>query len=564
MPSRFRDACVASFVAMLLAVLLTWPLAARLGSAGRVDSGDARHGMWNVAWVAHALTTNPTSLFDANIFYPHRGTLAYSESNIVAGLVATPVWLLTKNPYASYNFVVLMAFAGAALSAFFLVRVLGGSRLGATVAGLAYGFSPYMFAHVPHIQLLMTFGPALSMAAMHHFTKAPSLRRGLLLGLSLAVAGLACAYYGIFAGLATGVGLCWDLVANRRFRDMRFWAGVAVAAAAVLIIVGPFFVPYLSVREAGFERSLNEARANSTNFGAYFASAVVVHRWMLDLLDLWHFERWSEVLFPGFLTIALAVLAIVADTPGLKSRGSEPSDASVRRWVGLYVTIALLAFWASLGPAGGLYTLLYHVVPAFSFLRAPVRFGVLVLLVLAVLAGFGAAWLERRQSRGWPKVAAALIAVALIESYVGPLELTAAPPVAGAYRRLAALPRGPVAEFPFYAGTFGRYRHTDYMLASTFHWQPLINGYSDYMPADFFEATPALETFPSPQAFAVLGARGVRWVVVHLDKYPPGVGPELRIQLAGMTDRLRVAVDEYPVSLYEVVWPTPPGTARRP
>jgi hypothetical protein len=543
---------------MVLAVLLTWPLAARLGSAGRIDSGDARHGIWNVAWVAHALTTRPASLFDANIFHPHRGTLAYSEANIVAGLVATPVWVATKNPYAAFNTVVLVAFTAAALSAFLLVRVLGGSRIGGAIAGLIYGFSPFMFAHIPHIQLLMTFGPALSMAAMHHFTKAPSLRRGLLLGLALALTGLACAYYGIFAGLATGVGLVWDLVAHRRLREGRFWAGVAAAAAVVLLIVGPFFVPYLSVQDAGFERSLNEARVHSTDFGAFFASAVIVHRWMLPLIG-----TWREVLFPGFLSIGLAILAIVvavrsdANTPGLKPRGSVPP-------VRLYVTLALLAFWASLGPAGGLYTLLYHVVPAFSFLRAPVRFGVLVLLVIAVLAGFGVTWLERRRWTSWPKVAAALIAVALIESYVGPLQLTAAPPLAESYRQLAVLPRAPVAEFPFYAGSFDRHRHTDYMLASTFHWQPLINGYSDHMPEDFFEALPALQTFPSAEAFEVLRAKQVRWVVVHFDAYPPEVGPVLRPQLMGMTDRLRIAVDAYPISLYEVIWPTPQSAARRP
>jgi hypothetical protein len=525
-------------------------MAARLGSAGRIDTGDARHGMWNVAWVAHALTTHPASLFDANIFYPHRGTLAYSEANIVAGVVAVPVWVATKNPYAAFNFVVIVAFAAAALSAFLLVRVLGGSRLGAAIAGVIYGFTPYMFAHLPHIQLLMTFGPALSMAAMHHFTKAPSLRRGLLLGLALVVTGLACAYYGIFAGLAVGVGLLWDLVTQRRWRDARFWLGVSAAVVLVLLIVGPFFVPYLSVREGGFERSLEEARRYSTDGRAYLASAVLVHRWMHPLIG-----EWNEVLFPGFLAIALAGLTL---TLAAQSRATLS-----RSMTGLYVTLALLAIWASLGPAAGLYTWLYHVVPAFSFLRAPVRFGVLVILAIAVLAGFGVTWLEHKRWKSWPKIAAALIAVALIESYVGPLQLTAVPRLAEPYRRLVSLPRAPVAEFPFYAGTFDRHRHTEYMLASTFHWQPLINGYSDHMPADFFESLPALQTFPSPEAFDVLRAKQVRWVVVHFDAYPPDVGPVLRPQLLKMTNQLRVAVDEYPISLYEVIWPTPQSASSR-
>jgi hypothetical protein len=34
-------------------------------------------------------------LFDANIFYPARLTLAYSEANIVPGLLGVPVWWIT-------------------------------------------------------------------------------------------------------------------------------------------------------------------------------------------------------------------------------------------------------------------------------------------------------------------------------------------------------------------------------------------------------------------------------------------------------------------------------------
>jgi hypothetical protein len=507
--------------------------------------------MWNVAWVAHALSTHPSSLFDANIFYPHEDTLAYSEANLVAGIIALPVWVLTANPYASYNAVVLFAFGAAALSAFLLVRVLGGSRLGATIAGLVYGFSPHMFSLVPHIQLLMTFGPALSMAAMHHFTRAPSARRGGLLGLALAVTGLACAYYGIFAGLMTGVGLLWNLVTARRYRDASFWSGLGLAVAVVLVIVGPFFIPYFSIREGGFERSLDEARVHSTNFGTFLASAVVVHRWMLPLIG-----AHVDVMFPGFLAITLAAVAVI------RSVQKEPAGLS-RSLTGLYVTAGVLAFWASLGPAGGLYTALYHVVPAFTFLRAPVRFGVLVQLAIAVLAGFGVMWLEQQRVKAWPKLAAVLVAIVLIESYVGPLQLTAAPMLSTAHRRLASLPRAPVAEFPFYSGRFDRSRHTEYMLASTFHWQPLINGYSDYMPADFFESAPVLETFPSTEALALLREKGVRWIVVHFDVYPPGEGPGVRKQLLAMTDRLRLAVDE-PISLYEVIWPTPQSAARQP
>lgn len=545
MDPRLRDACVASFVALFLAVLLTWPLAPRLGTASRIDSGDGRHGVWNVAWVAHALTTEPASLFDANIFHAHRQTLAYSEANLVAGAVAVPVWLATKNPVASYNTVVLLAFAGAALAGYLLVRVLGGSRLGAGIAGLAYGFSPYMFAHIPHVQLLMTFGPALSLAAMHHFLKAPSLRRGVALGGALAVTGLACAYYGIFAGLMVGLGVLGSLIFDGRLKEPRFWLGIGVAAVVVVVVVGPFFVPYLSVRQAGFERSLAEARLHSTIGRAYLASSVLVHQWMLPLIG-----QWREVLFPGFHVVGLAALAV-----GLACRARA---AISRQAVWLYVTIAVLAFWTSLGPDAGFYTLQYYVVPAFSFLRAPARFGVLVTLSAAVLSGLAVTWLQQRWKAG-PWLAAALVIVAVAESYVGPLRLAGMPRVVKAYQRLAIMPRAPVAEFPFYAGAADRHRQTEYMLISTFHWQPLINGYSDHMPADSMRDAPMLATFPSADAWSVIRARQVRWVVVHFNRYSADERRRLRPQLRAMVDRVRLVVDDYDVSLYEVIWPKPPA-----
>ena len=81
-----------------------------------------------MSWVAHALTTDPASLFRANIFYPHTTALAFSEGNIVEGAIGAPVWLLTKNPYTTHNFVFLVAFAQSFIATYYLVRRLTGDR----------------------------------------------------------------------------------------------------------------------------------------------------------------------------------------------------------------------------------------------------------------------------------------------------------------------------------------------------------------------------------------------------------------------------------------------------
>jgi hypothetical protein len=226
--------------------------------------------------------------------------------------------------------------------------------------------------------------------------------------------------------------------------------------------------------------------------------------------------------------------------------------------VWLYVLIAVLAFWTSLGPDAGLYTLQYNMVPAFSFLRAPGRFGVLVTLCAAILSGLAVTWLQHRRWKAGPWLAAALVTVTVAESYVGPLRLAGMPRVVEAYERLAIMPRAPVIEFPFYMGATDRHRQTEYMLMSTYHWQPLVNGYSDHIPADFVEAQPLLASFPSADSWEVIRQRQARWVVVHFNRYSADERRRLRPQLRAMGDRVRLVVDDYDVSLYEVIWPTPP------
>ena len=99
-------------------------------------------------------------------------------------------------------------------------------------------------------------------------------------------------------------------------------------------------------------------------------------------------------------------------------------------------------------------------------------------------------------------VAAILCLVTTGELVVG-FDVQQAPPVEPVYRMLATLPAQPVIEMPFYYPQEGVYQHTKYMLASTSHWMPMVNGYSDYIPPDFFQNVMVLATFPSRDAFKI-------------------------------------------------------------
>jgi hypothetical protein len=383
---------------------------------------------------------------------------------------------------------------------------------------------------------------------------------------------LACGYYGIFAGLLTALGLVWFGLTRGRWREVGYWACGATAAATAIVLVVPFFLPYVRVQsELGFTRSVEEAATYSADGRAWLASSAWAHRWMLRWL-----EHWNEVLFPGAITVTGGIWGAVhawrASRPGPEAAPSRPAPADppdtlarpagaaagVRRDViGFYALSGVLAFWISFGPAAGLYRVLFAVIPVFSLLRAPSRIGIVVVLALTVLFACGLAVVFARRPPRQRAVAAAALSLALsAELFTAPIAVRDAPPVLSAYRHLASLRRAPVLELPFFYLRSDYPRHAYYMSASGWHWQPLINGYSDHIPPEFRDLAPRLHGFPSRDAFAELRERRARYVVIHLNLYGRRDRDRLLIRLQDYGAYLTLLNDDGSVRLYEIsAWP---------
>jgi hypothetical protein len=166
-----------------------------------------------------------------------------------------------------------------------------------------------------------------------------------------------------------------------------------------------------------------------------------------------------------------------------------------------------------------------------------------------------APWLRARaRPRAW---AIALVVLAALELNMAPLTaLREVPPVPEAYRMLARLPRGPLVEFPYFTERSDFPRHAEYMLGSTFHWQQLVNGYSDFIPGEWRRAVLPISSFPTRQAFRILGDLGARYVVFHLNGYSRSARARLLDQLERYQQFLRPLVQQDDVWLYEIVdWP---------
>ena len=517
---------------MALTAVMTYPQAFHLGDRVH-DDGDPLLNTWALAWVAHQLPRAPAHLFDANIFYPERRTLAYSETLLVPAAFAAPLFWTGVSGLLVYNLVFLSGFIVSGVGTSLLVRTLTGSTAAGRVAGLVFAFLPYRIDHFPHLQLQQTQCLPLAMWAFHRLLRTGRVRDGVLFGAFSAGQVLSCMYYGLFLLPYMAVVCGAMLIADRRLPKDRLVA-LAVAAAIALAAVIPVGMAYLGARKVVGERGRQEVIDGSATWRNYLAPAEANALYGKAFARFMQGER---RLFPGFVAMALAVVALLpapaSKHESTKERNHEKNLSGrfvfrrfrvfvFSRFRGYSTRLAyalglLLAFDVSLGFNGLTYPVLYDYFLPFRALRIPARMGLFAGFSLAVLAGYGIARLANRvQSAAMRRAVFVTAGVLILVEYASkPIELatirTSAPDVyADIIRDRGDSPTAALFEFPASSQD-----DPTYLYYSTFHWQNLVNGYSGFFPPSYVRLMDAMRTFPDDASLGALRARGTRYLVVH-------------------------------------------------
>jgi hypothetical protein len=88
-------------------------------------------------------------------------------------------------------------------------------------------------------------------------------------------------------------------------------------------------------------------------------------------------------------------------------------------------------------------------------------------------------------------------------------------------------------------GEFGG-AEPEHTYMSTFHWKPIVNGYSGYLPPSYLHRLERMDGFPDTTSFVQLFRDGVRYVIVHPDRYPSDRGAEVMASLAARPDVIQL------------------------
>src|SRR3954463_4928599 len=162
---RRREVLFAALTAAGLALLMHWPLPLVLGRDVPRDLGDPLPQAWQVAWDGHALAHQPLDFFQANVFWPLKNSLAFSDA--LVGYA--PFGLIGSGPHAAivrYDLLFLFAYALAFFGAFLLARELRAGRSGAFVAGAAFAYAPWRLEQDGHLHVLSSGGIPLALALL--------------------------------------------------------------------------------------------------------------------------------------------------------------------------------------------------------------------------------------------------------------------------------------------------------------------------------------------------------------------------------------------------------------
>lgn len=319
----------------LFTALLTWPYVTRLRDAV-VDAGDPYLVSWILWWDYHQTFADPLHLFHANLFYPLRYTLAFSEHSYGIALLFFPLFALGARPLTVHAVAMFFGFVTCGYAAFRLARTLTGSNGAAWTAGIIFAFVPFRFGMMSHLPYLFSMWIPLVFEALVLFARERSKKRAAWLGVAFFMSGLTTVSWFTLSLVPFVVSAAILLTRHSLWREREFWRRGAAALGLASLGLLPFMLPYyIAAKLYNFRRSVDEVKAWSAWPSHWLAADARNNLWhgLGDNLP----DGGKFRLFPGLLPILLSLAAVTLVGPAAKRVAASdtlPSISPSRRpWI---------------------------------------------------------------------------------------------------------------------------------------------------------------------------------------------------------------------------------------
>jgi len=478
MRKRFIAAGVGASLCLALTLLLIHSYVFPLDSVtptptDRVVANDEAHMIWTL-WIANDSITSGQNPFQTQkIFWPAGANL--SQHTLVVGFF--PITFLTKlisgqdpgYPLYSYHLTILLCFSLLPGFSYLLLRRLGFTRLGSAAAAIGFTFSDFFVDHAIHLNIIAAFFLPLIALLLVRVYQSPTFANVVALGVMSAVA----IYFTELIAYILIAAICLLIIylffqAERKVLADKVrvigWKPILLVVCLGLLIVAPFLINFAR------GEAIKPAPGESSIYSANLAGLLIPNSQRTPLYGNLFAKLNARVrigeptyeTFIGFPSLIFALAGVIV---------------AGKRFVRVSAVLSLVFFILSLGPTLKVlgtdtgvplpYSLLMRV-PPFDLARTPVRFMIIGMFFLMIVAAGGFTLIQNRL-RGRPARVFFVVAVLLWtvgEAYV---------PVLPSYRftppNLETIVPGPVLNLPLS-------QHDGYAaMLQVFHHQPIATGY---------------------------------------------------------------------------------------
>lgn len=528
MKKLLKGIILPGFIFFSVSAATTFPLFLKLGLAipGFFSTDESFAMIWN-AWRIKFVFLNHLSMNSTDLIaYPYG--VEFFSNGLISYVWISINYLLAifTTPVLTYNIQVIMNFFLSAIFTYLLVFRLTKCRFAGIFSGIAFGLCPYLFMRAWQ-HLGETYVWPMPMFLWSVFCLKEDLRLRVkiifILGLVLAAINYSVIYYTSVVFICLLLYLLINWKGNLSYiRRILF---LSLIAAIVLL---PQFWPVIR-NIMGFDKSSSASAWNvfqrpfedlfeqSARPLSYFLPAAV-HPLFGKFTEqfigskLYGMSFTEHTLYLGWVPLILAFIAF----RGWKKQRKDSFN------IGFFIFLAVAAWFFSQAPWWQIGALkiympsffMYKVMPMF---RAYCRFGIVVMLAVSVLAGFGLKILLDRFKSFNQKFAVAcfLCCLVLFEFWNYPpykiIDVSKAPSV---YYWLKSQPKDTViAEYPFNPDSPNEL----YRLYQIFYEKKMINYTIPTSEANMIART--MTKLSENNTMSYLKKIGVKYVLVHRDDY---------------------------------------------
>ena len=598
---------------IILTLILTYPVIFRI-SSHIPGYFDVYIHVWNMWWVKKSLIDlGVMPYYTYYLFYPTGVSLVYHVTyGIFNSMISIPLQIIFGT-LISYNIIWLFSFIMSGYGMYLLVKYLTNDEPASFIAGIIFAFCPYHFAHgLSHLAAMSSWTIPLYVLYLFKTTRENNKNNAILAAIFLALASLCDWHYTVYLIIFTGLFLLYYLYNDRSVLfNKAFVKRFLILVSLFGLVILPFIYPMLvEFSHATYMTcSIIGSIVYSADIVAFFIPSTlhpIFGQFVEGIYANFTGNQCEYTVFIGYTVLILALYSV------LKVE---------RKKIKFWIFSSLIFFILSLGPIlhiNGIFLipnpgldldplvqiiglssrgtgiaanilqsgipiplpgLIIPFIPLLNISRVQDRFTLMLMLSLAVIAGYGCKELfsrinNREKSRKIynKKIVACLItAVILFEFLAVPYPLSNAS-VPRIYEKIFTNSNSEdyaILELPFN----GRFI-SEFMYYQTYHGKKLVGGATARTPPyaiKFTDNTPFIKQLYNPYPYLVnnyeqkdifvihnsskltyniLNYYNIRYIVLHKDvEYYDYYKcfPQLSIDFESMNDLLKTTLKTIPI-----------------